>query len=170
MTVSRKYLLILAVIAFGISLNAVEYSKRGYQRRYYNQTDEHKGSHPFGVYWRDAEPQDYIYLAPAHLGATIFMAVGNVVGWPPKIIYNTCSGDFSMEAFLPPVKFSNKYCGPVGAYLLGSPFWCLKKAVWDFPVWIFSDDEPEASTPPEAAPVKADNKTETIPVKTEAKQ
>ena len=75
-----------------------------------------------------------------------------------------------MEAFLPPVKFSNKYFGPVGAYLLGSPFWCLKKAFWDFPVWIFSD-EPETAKPPTAAtPVKTNNKTETIPVKTEDKK
>lgn len=120
------------------SPNEATASSPGFQQRYHHYRQE-QGHNPFGVYWREAPPEDYIFLAPAHFGATLFMAVGNVVGWLPKIVYRVCSGDVSMEAFLPPVEFSNRYFGITGAYLLGSPFWCLKKAFWDFPVWVFSD-------------------------------
>ena len=94
---------------------------------------------PFGVYWKEARPVDFVYLGPAQLGGGIFSFIGYTVMWPGKLIWNTCNWDFSDEdAFFPPIDFSSKYCGVAGCYVLGSPFWLLEKAFWDGPVWLFS--------------------------------
>ncbi|QSH40604.1 hypothetical protein P0136_12400 [Lentisphaerota bacterium ZTH] len=117
---------------------------KGYRQRYrhYRRT---QGNNLFGVYWRDATWDQYIYLLPAHVGATVFIAAGNLVGWPCKAVYNTCRGDFTLDNFLPPVQFANKYFAPAGGYLLGGPFWVLKKGLIDGPVWVYDSifDRPE---------------------------
>jgi hypothetical protein len=94
---------------------------------------------PFGVYWKEARPVDFVYLLPAQVGGGIFSFAGYTVMWPGKLIWNTCKWDFSDDdAFFPPIDFSSKYCGVAGCYVLGSPFWLLEKAFWDGPVWLFS--------------------------------
>ena len=108
---------------------------------------------PFGVYWKEARPVDFVYLGPAQLGGGIFSCVGYTVMWPGKLIWNTCTWDFSDEdAFFPPVDFASKYCGIAGSYVLGSPFWLLEKAFWDGPVWLFSGS---GGGEPKQAPVTA---------------
>jgi len=42
----------------------------------------------FGVHWRDAKPNEYVYLIPAHLGATVFVLIGNVIGTPVRAVIN----------------------------------------------------------------------------------
>ena len=111
---------------------------------------------PFGVYWKDARPVDFVYLAPAQLGGGIFSCVGYTVMWPGKLIWNTCTWDFSDEdAFFPPIDFASKYCGVAGCYVLGSPFWLLEKAFWDGPVWLFSGSGDKKQEPATAGIPKA---------------
>ncbi len=103
---------------------------------------------PFGVYWKEARPVDFVYLGPAQLGGGIFSFIGYTVMWPGKLIWNTCNWDFSDEdAFFPPIDFSSKYCGVAGCYVLGSPFWLLEKAFWDGPVWLFSGSSNKKQEP-----------------------
>lgn len=106
---------------------------------------------PFGVYWKEARPVDFVYLLPAQVGAGIFSTIGFIVLWPGKLVWSTCNGDFSDEALFPPIDFSQRYFGIVGCYVLGSPFWVLEKAFWDGPIWIYdstfgSGDSPAAGT------------------------
>ncbi len=110
--------------------------KDGYRR--YPKAPE-RWHDPFGVYWKEARPVDFVYLGPAQLGGGIFSLVGYTLMWPGKLIWNTCKWDFSDDdAFFPPIDFASKYCGVAGCYVLGSPFWLLEKACWDGPVWLFS--------------------------------
>ncbi len=103
---------------------------------------------PFGVYWKEARPVDFVYLGPAQVGGGIFSCIGYTVMWPGKLIWNTCRWDFSDEdAFFPPIDFSSKYCGVAGCYVLGSPFWLLEKAFWDGPVWLFSGSGKDKQNP-----------------------
>ncbi|MHB9139053.1 MAG: hypothetical protein ACYC4Q_06595 [Victivallaceae bacterium] len=112
-----------------------ETEETAYHRRY---GPEPKRWHdPFGVYWKEARPVDFVYLMPAQVGAGIFSTVGFIVLWPGKLIWSTCNGDFSDEALFPPIDFSQRYFGIVGCYVLASPFWALEKALWDGPVWIY---------------------------------
>ncbi len=102
---------------------------------------------PFGVYWKDARPVDFVYLMPAQVGAGIFSTVGFIVLWPGKLAWSTCNGDFSEEALFPPIDFSQRYFGIVGCYVLASPFWLLEKAFWDGPVWIYDSISGSSDTP-----------------------
>ena len=97
----------------------------------------------FGVYWRDAKPNQYVYLVPAHFGATVFVLIGNVVGTPVKAIYNVFTGRFDGDDYLPPTRFCDRHLGPIGGYLFGGPFWALEKVFYEFPVSLFSDDDDE---------------------------
>ncbi len=98
-----------------------------------------------GVSPLTAKPPDMIYYIPAQVGGALFSAVGNVLAWPFTIGYGVSRGDFSLDTFVPPTDWSERYFGTTGAYLLGGPFWCLKKAFWDGPAWLFtpSESEPE---------------------------
>ncbi len=96
---------------------------------------------PFGVHWTEAKPADFVWLLPSMLGGTVGVAVGNVIGWPCKAVYNACRGEFSGEAMVPPLDWAGKYFGVPGSYIVGGPFWVLKKSFYDFPVWLFSSDE-----------------------------
>lgn len=96
---------------------------------------------PFGVYWTEAKPADYIWLFPSMLGGTVFIAAGNVIGWPFKAGWNAFHGDFEGEAMVPPLDWSAKYFGIPGSYIVGGPFWVLKKSFVDFPVWLFGGDK-----------------------------
>lgn len=111
---------------------------------------------PFGVYWKEARPVDFVYLGPAQLGGGIFSLAGYTVMWPGKLIWNTCNWDFSDEdAFFPPIDFASRYCGVAGCYVLGSPFWLLEKAFWDGPVWLFSGSDDKKQEPATAGIPKA---------------
>lgn len=116
-------------------------------RRY--PKDGERWHDPFGVYYKDAKPADFVYLLPASVGGTIFSTIGFVVMWPGKLIWSCCNSDFSDEAMFPPIDFSSKYCGTAGCYVLGSPFWLLEKAFYEGPVWLYEqcsgDDAPAAS-------------------------
>jgi hypothetical protein len=141
-----KFLLLLIALAAGLPVfvvsqeaapaNAPEQAEKEAYRRYPKAERWHD---PFGVYWKEARPADFVYLGPAQLGGGIFSLAGYTVMWPGKLIWNTCLWDFSDEdAFFPPIDFSSKYCGVAGCYVLGSPFWLLEKALWDGPVRLFS--------------------------------
>jgi hypothetical protein len=108
----------------------------------YPHLKREKGFDFFGVNWRSAKPNQYFYLVPAHLGATIFVAAGNIIGTPVRAIFNVCNGDFNGDHYLPPVGLSTRYFGPVGGYLLGTPFWLLEKGIYEYPKeWIMGKDE-----------------------------
>lgn len=101
-----------------------------------------KGFDFFGVNWRNAKPNEYVFLIPAHLGATVFVLIGNVIGTPVRAIFNLCNGDFKGDHYLPPVGMSTRYFAPVGGYILGSPFWVLEKGLYECPRdWIMGKDE-----------------------------
>ncbi|GEM_PF-4838568 len=100
---------------------------------------------PFGVYWAEAKPADFIWLFPSMVGGTAFIAVGNVIGWPCKATWNAFHGEFEGEAMAPPLDWSAKYFGIPGAYIVGGPFWVLKKSFIDFPVWLFGGGGGDAS-------------------------
>ncbi len=95
----------------------------------------------YGVTAANAQPGDLIFFLPAQVGGVVFTTASNVVGWPIKIIARTIQGDFSTDSFVPPNDFSVRYVGTPAAYAIGAPFWCLKKAFWDGPVWLFSGSE-----------------------------
>lgn len=103
-----------------------------------------KSKEPFGVKFEEATPSQLVYIIPAHIGGTIFTPVGAIVYWPFTAGANAIKGDFRSRAMLPPVQASADTFGTCGAYLLGGPFWCLKKAFWDFPIWIFSGSEDDS--------------------------
>ena len=113
----------------------------------YDQRLETNDAYLFGVYWRNAEVTDYFYLIPATAAGVAVHAVGNVICWPSKALFNAVTGDFSGEAFLPPVDFTYRYFAMPGAYLVGSPFWLLKKVFYDGPVYLFTPSEPETVDP-----------------------
>ncbi len=99
---------------------------------------------PFGVHWTQAEPSDFIWIPFSTMGGTVGTAVGNVIGWPCKAVYSLCKQRFTMEDYVPPLEFAQEYFGIPFAYLVGSPFWGIKKAFVDFPCWLFgSDDDDE---------------------------
>ena len=100
-----------------------------------------KGFDFFGVNWRNAKVNQYVYLVPAHLGAAVFMLVSNVVGTPVRAIFNLCNGDFEGDHYLPPVGMSTRYFGPIGGYILGSPFWALEKALYEYPVSLIAGED-----------------------------
>ena len=108
----------------------------------YPHLKREKGFDFFGVSWRKAKANDYVYLIPAHLGATVFILAGNIIGTPIRAIFNLCNGDFKGDHYLPPVGMSTRYCAPVGGYILGSPFWVLEKGLYEYPRdWIMGKDE-----------------------------
>ena len=130
-------LLLLSIFSFN-SFAKVD----GLAERYPHLKRE-KGFDFFGVNWRDAKANEYVYLVPAHLGATIFILVGNVIGTPARAIFNVCNGDWEGDHYLPPVGMSTRYFAPVGGYLLGSPFWALEKALYEYPVELIMGKEEE---------------------------
>ncbi len=97
----------------------------------------------FGVNWRDAKPNEYVYLIPAHFGATVFVLIGNIAGTPVRAVYNLCTLNFKGDDYLPPVGFSTRYFAPVGGYLLGSPFWALEKVFYEIPAGMITGDDEE---------------------------
>ena len=109
----------------------------------YPHLSREKGIDFFGVYWRDAKPNQYVYLVPAHMGGTIFILVGNIIGTPVRAIFNVINGDWKGDHYLPPVGFSTRYFGPVGGYLLGSPFWALEKGLYEYPKKLIMGEEEE---------------------------
>lgn len=137
-----RLLVIVFSIFTAINVSAQEdyYDDEGFKERYPHLRYE-KGVDLFGVYWRDAKPNEYVFLVPAHFGATVFILIGNVVGTPAKAIYNLCTLNFKGDDYLPPVQFSAKYMGPVGGYLVGTPFWALEKALYEAPASLFEDDK-----------------------------
>ncbi len=144
-TLSKFIVIATLMIACADVVNAQKGGSYGGHQQRYSGYRRSRGSNLFGVYWRDATWDQYIYLLPAHVGATAFLAVGNLVGWPCTAIYTTCRWDVTMESFLPPGQFSNKSFAPVGGYLLGGPFWMLKKGLIDGPIWLYDSTfgEPE---------------------------
>ena len=139
MKTMSKYLIIFVLLgAFAANTFA---KVDGLGERYPHLRRE-EGIDFFGVNWRDAKPNQYVYLVPAHAGATVFVLVGNVVGWPVRIVFNLCNGDWNGDHYLPPVGFSTRYFAPVGGYILGSPFWVLEKGLYEYPKeWIMGKDE-----------------------------
>ncbi|MCF6176846.1 MAG: hypothetical protein L3J71_13890 [Victivallaceae bacterium] len=107
----------------------------------YDQPRPKKKLYPFGIKFNEARPPQYIYLVPAHLGGTIFTAIGAFVVWPFSATYNYFHQKDSRWDLVPPVPWASQTIGLGGAYLLGSPFWCLEQAFWEFPVWMFSDGD-----------------------------
>ncbi len=130
-------------------------------RRY--EPEPERWHDPFGVYYKDARPVDFIYLLPASVGGTIFSTAGFAVMWPGKLIWNCCAGDFSEDALFPPIDFSQKYCGTAGCYVLGSPFWLLEKMLYEVPVWLYEScfGSCEAGV---AADASGGNRSEASPV------
>ena len=112
-----------------------------YYKERYGASNE---GQPFGLHWRNAEAADFIYIIPENLGMAVFTAVGNVVCWPFSVGYELGRGNITMNALVPPLGIARDYFGYPGAYILGGPFWAIKKGFIDFPVWLFSDsDTPE---------------------------
>ena len=108
----------------------------------------------FGLHWNNAEPADFVYLVPAHLGGVIFSSAGAAVGWPLKAIYQRCSGSDDLEHYLPPVNTAWQFVGKPGAYLLGSPFWLLKKTFYDGPIALYDLSFGEEENDPTLAPLE----------------
>jgi hypothetical protein len=106
--------------------------------------------HPFGVKFTKGRPAQYLYLVPAQLGGAIFTAIGAFVAWPFSATYNSFHHKKDRWDLIPPVPWASQTIGLGGAYLLGSPFWCIEQAFWEFPVWLFSDT-------PEPEPIIDDN-------------
>ena len=138
-TVGKIFVILLLLSIFSSSSFA---EIDGLSERYPHLRRE-KGFDFFGVNWRDAKANEYVYLVPAHLGATIFILVGNVIGTPVRAIFNVCNGDWEGDHYLPPVGMSTRYFAPVGGYLLGSPFWALEKALYEYPVKLIKGEEEE---------------------------
>ncbi|MDD5599105.1 MAG: hypothetical protein PHV82_14255 [Victivallaceae bacterium] len=133
-----EILIILAFLAFFSS--GVSAETDGLRERYPHLRREQTLDF-FGVNWRDAKPNEYVFLIPAHFGAAVFVLIGNVIGTPAKAVYNLCTLNFKGDDYLPPVNFSTRYFGPVGGYLLGSPFWALEKVLYELPASAFSGKE-----------------------------
>ena len=125
-----KILIVLAIL--GASSPSSFAKVDGLKERYPHLRRE-PGMDFFGVNWRDAKPNEYVYLIPAHLGATLFILVGNVVGTPIRAVFNLCNGDFKGDHYLPPVGLSTRYLAPVGGYILGTPFWLVEKGLFEYP-------------------------------------
>ena len=139
MKIIAKILIIFVII--GVSSSSSFAQIDGLDERYPHLKRE-KGFDFFGVNWRNAKPNDYVYLIPAHLGATVFMLIGNVIGTPVRAVFNLCNGDFKGDHYLPPVGMSSRYFAPVGGYILGTPFWLLEKGLYEYPRdWIMGKDE-----------------------------
>ncbi len=94
----------------------------------------------FGKTFREAEAQDYVYLIPASLGGTVGSLVGNVIGWPIKIVARVAQGDISRNAFVPPGIWSERFFGTPMAYVVGSPFWAMEQLFWELPAKAFSSE------------------------------
>jgi hypothetical protein len=140
MKVMSKFFIIFALVS--IFSSGVLAKTNGLAARYPHLRRE-KGFDFFGVYWRDAKPNEYVYLIPAHFGATVFVLIGNVIGTPVRAVYNLCNGDFKGDHYLPPIGFSTRYFAPVGGYILGSPFWALEKALYEYPVKLIMGEDEE---------------------------
>lgn len=149
MKVTVKIFILFAIIC-SFALNSFA-ETNGLKERYPHLRRE-QGIDFFGVNWRDAKPNEYVYLVPAHLGATLFILVGNVVGTPIRAVFNLCNGDFKGDHYLPPVGLSTRYLAPVGGYILGTPFWLIEKGLFEYPrdlimgkdeEYHFADDEDE---------------------------
>lgn len=138
-TVGKIFIILLLLSIFSSSSFA---EIDGLSERYPHLKRE-KGFDFFGVNWRDAKANEYVFLVPAHLGATIFILIGNVIGTPVRAIFNVCNGDWKGDHYLPPVGMSTRYFAPVGGYLLGSPFWALEKALYEYPVKLIKGKEEE---------------------------
>ncbi|MDD5699248.1 MAG: hypothetical protein PHH77_11585 [Victivallaceae bacterium] len=139
-----KIFIVFLLSCWFVSGIFAEVDNHGLKERYPDLKEEH-GMNLYGIYWRDAKPNEYVYLVPAHFGATVFILLGNVVGTPVKAIYNVCTLNFKGDDYLPPVEFSNCYLAQAGGYLLGTPFWILEKTFYEAPIWaydsMFGDDE-----------------------------
>lgn len=129
---------ILIIPVFFILFSAGVLAETNGLRERYPQFTHEKTLDFFGVNWRKAKPNEYVYLIPAHFGAAIFVLIGNVIGTPAKAVYNLCTWNFKGDDYLPPVDFSTRYFGPVGGYLLGSPFWALEKVFYELPASAFA--------------------------------
>jgi len=127
--ISKIFIIITILSAFSFS----SFAKINGLRERYPQLRREPGIDFFGVNWRDAKPNEYVYLIPAHLGATLFILIGNVIGTPVRAVFNLCNGDFKGDHYLPPVGLSTRYLAPVGGYILGSPFWLLEKGLYECP-------------------------------------
>ncbi|UDQ97347.1 hypothetical protein AAEX28_09990 [Lentisphaerota bacterium WC36G] len=101
---------------------------------------EHWKSLGEGFLESDYEPSDYVWVMPANLGWAVFTAAGNAVCWPLKIIGNAAMGNFEVEMLVPPGRFSGKYFGVPGSYILGGPFWALERALWKWPRSLFKKE------------------------------
>lgn len=97
--------------------------------------------YPFGVKFTEARPPQFVYLIPAHFGGTVFTAIGCFVAWPVSAAWNASHGNTTRRDLTPPVPWASRTVGLAGSYVLGSPFWCMEQAFWEFPVWLFSDPE-----------------------------
>lgn len=139
MKVVGKFIIIIILLLSIVSSSAS--AKKNALATRYPHLKREKGFDFFGVHWRDAKPNQYVYLIPAHLGATVFVLLGNVIGTPARAIFNLCNGDFKGDHYLPPIGFSTRYFAPVGGYLLGSPFWALEKVLYEYPVKLIRGDE-----------------------------
>ena len=141
MLIKKLLTITLLCIAVAFSANAGRYEEEHKLKERYPHLQNDPEQNLFGVYWRDAKPNEYFYLVPAHFGATVFILVGNVIGTPAKAIYNVCTGNFNGEDYLPPIRFCDRHIGPIGGYIIGGPFWALEKALYEFPVSLFTDND-----------------------------
>ena len=142
MSVYKKILFVLFVTV--LTANTVfggRYEKEYELPERYPHLQKSAESNLFGIYWRDAKPNEYLYLVPAHFGATVFILIGNVIGTPVKAVYNVFTGNFNGDAYLPPTKFCDRHLGPIGGYIIGGPFWALEKVFYELPVSLFTDDD-----------------------------
>lgn len=135
--IAKIIIVFVLVGLFSASVFAGRYESRSGLRARYPHIERERGLDLFGVYWRDARPNEYFFLIPAHFGATVFILIGNVVGTPAKAIYNLCTLNFTGDDYLPPVKFANEHFAPIGGYLLGGPFWALEKVLYEGPVQLY---------------------------------
>ena len=126
---------LLSVFTNGVFADG-DKSRSGLRERY-PHLERERGLDLFGVYWRDAKPNEYVFLIPAHFGATVFILIGNVIGTPAKAVYNLCDLNFKGDDYLPPVQFANEYFAPVGGYILGAPFWVLEKILYEGPIQLY---------------------------------
>lgn len=103
----------------------------------------HKTRYPFGIDFVKARPEQYIFLVPANFAGTVLTAISAFVAWPFSAAWNAAHDHIERRDLIPPVPWASNTIGLAGAYIVGSPFWCLEQALWEFPVWLFSDEKPK---------------------------
>ncbi len=130
--------IILITLFFILAIGQLEAAARS--------TDPTK-QYPFGIEFTEATPAQYFFLIPAHFGGTVFTAISCFAAWPVSAAWNASHGHTTRRDLTPPVPWAARTVGLAGAYLVGSPFWCMEQAFWEFPVWLFSDENDNDEVP-----------------------